>query len=176
MTKQQILARAVCALAFFALACNNNPSEPAGTSVVLGVTPLGGATNVDPAGRITVSFSNPMMQGMEMGIVLHEGTLTGAQVPGAAVWSSDRRTLTFTPSQPLRARTTYALHLAGNMQSAGGLQLDHGQCPRLGAQPVTGSMMGGGMMGGGAMGPGMMGPGWQAADGTYGMVFTFATA
>ena len=171
MMKSRILTMAACAGAFFALACNNNPSAPEATPVVLGVTPPSGATNVDPAGAITVTFSMAMMQGMEMGIVLHEGAVTGAQVPGTAVWSSDRRTLTFTPSQPLRARTTYALHLAGNMQSAGGQQLNHGQCQGLGGQPVTG-----GMMGSGGMGTGMMGPGWQAADGTYGMVFAFTTA
>ena len=40
----------------------------------------------------------------------------------------------------------------------------------------VGLQVGAGMMGSGGMGPGMMGSGWQAANGTYGMIFTFTTS
>jgi hypothetical protein len=37
-------------------------------------------------------------------------------------------------------------------------------------------MMGSTSMMNGQWGPGMMGNGWQAANGTFGMIFTFTTA
>ena len=157
--------------AVIALGCGDGLTAPETTPFVLAVVPANGTTGVDPSAPITISFSQPMMQGMEMRVVLHEGTVTGAQVPGTAVWTNDRRTLTFSPSQSMRAGTTYALHLAGDMRSDGGQPLSHDQCQGLGGQRVSG-----GMMGGGGMGPGMMGQGWQGSDGDYGMVFMFTTA
>ncbi|HEX9563956.1 MAG TPA: Ig-like domain-containing protein [Gemmatimonadaceae bacterium] len=153
-----------------ALGCSAEPSAPETTPTVLAVVPASGTTNVDPTLPLTVTFSHSMASGMEVNVVLHEGTVSGVQVSGTAVWSSDRRTLTFTPSQALRSGTVYALHLAGNMRSSGGQMVNHAMCEGLGGQRVTAGMMGGGQR------PGMMGPGWQGSDGAYGMVFTFTTA
>jgi hypothetical protein len=137
---------------------------------VQAVVPANAATGVDPNAAVVITFTHAMMTGMEMRVALHNESLSGTEVAGSATWSSDRRTLTFTPAQPLESATRYALHLAGAMLAASGQQLNHSQCLALGGQPVTGGMMGGGM------GQGMMGPGWQANDGTYGMAFTFTTS
>ncbi len=59
------------------------------------------------------------------------------------------------------------------MRDASGRPIDYGPClSQYGGQWATSGMMDGGMMGDGSM----MGPGWRAANGTYGMVFTFTTA
>lgn len=157
-----------------------------GATVVQSVIPSGGATGVDPAAPITITFSHPMMAGMEMRVVLHEGSVTGATVAGTSAWSTDRTRLTFTPSAPLKAQTTYALHFSPDLEDANGATIDWSACAgRVGGSAVPGSsfsgssggMMGGGGMGSG-MGPGMMGSGWQPGSGTwgYGMVITFTTA
>ena len=86
-------------------------------------------------------------------------------------WSADRSKLTFMPQSPLKAQTTYTLHLGGGMMDADGDDIGYQQCVEaMGGQWATRQMMGG-MMGGG-----MMGPGWENANGTYGMIFTFTTA
>lgn len=146
------------------------------SAAVVSVTPSNAAVDVNPGKAIVVTFNRRMMTGMEMRAVLHEGSVTGANVAGSYAWSSDRTTLTFTPSSALKARTGYALHLAPDMRVDSGERLNHAGCTSLGARNVTQGMMGGGMMSGGAMGPGMMGSGWSAMGGSYGMVFTFTTA
>ena len=165
------IAAIVVASGALVAACRSESSAPLASPVVSSVTPSAGATNVAASAPIIVAFNMAMMTGMELTVALHAGTITGPQVAGTAVWSSDRRTLTFTPLQPLRPKTAYAFHLGGSMLSASGQALNHSQCQQLGAQPVTGAMMGGG-----GMGPGMMGSGWQGTKGTYGMIFTFTTA
>jgi hypothetical protein len=140
--------------------------EPA----VLNVAPANGTTNIDVSGSITVTFSRAMQPGMEMLVILHEGSVAGAVVAATASWSADRRTLTLTPTAPLEPKTTYVLHLAPTLRGADGVPLNHAACAALGGRTVTGGMIGGGM------GPGMMGSGWQPANGTYGMIFTFTTA
>lgn len=154
-----------------ASACGNDAVAPAPR--VIAVLPSGGATGVDPAAPIVVTFSHPMRPGMEQYAALHEGDVTGPTVPGAWAWSPDYTILTFTPGQPLRSQTGYTLHLGGGMRTAGGGYLDYGSCVgRHGGQWATSQMMGGGMMSGG----GMMGSGWRHPNGSYGMVFTFTTA
>jgi hypothetical protein len=145
-------------------------------SVVLSVSPTAGSTNVDPRGPITITFNHAMAVGMEMLVILHEASVSGPRVEGVAAWSVDRTRLTFTPSQALKSRTTYVLHLSPNLTDANGDRIDFASCSQqVSGQPV--GMMTGGMMSGGT-GPGMMGPGWQAGSGTwaYGMSFTFTTA
>lgn len=145
---------------------------------VLSVLPAAGATNVDPTKPVVLTFNMAMMSGMEMLVVVHEGTVAGPQVAGSAVWSSDRRTMTFTPATVLKAKTTYVVHLSPSLAASNGKMLDLSSCTKLGAQSVSGGMMGsagGGMMNGG-WGQGMMGAGWKASDGTFGMQFTFTTA
>ena len=131
---------------------------------VLSVSPANGTTNVDPAGPISIAFTHAMLPGMEMLVVLHEGSVTGAVVAAGASWSPDRRTLTLTPSAPLKAKTTYVIHLAPTLRGADGVPLNHAACAALGGRTVTGGGMG------------MMGSGWQQTNGTSGMIFTFTTA
>lgn len=155
------------------LACGRDvhPTDPGASAPVelLSVSPAGGAAGVSITMPMTMRFSAPMASGMERYVLVHEGSLTGPVVAGRWSWSEDRRTLTFTPDAPLKARTTYYVHMGGAMRAANGAPLDAGSCAGLGARPVTGGMMQG-------PGGGMMGPGWQGGDGGYGMVFTFTTA
>jgi len=119
-----------------------------------------------------------MMAGMELLVTLHEGTIVGPPVAGTFAWSSDRTSLTFAPSESLKPRTTYVLHLSPNLRDANGRGVGFAACAqRVGGQSVSPGMMTGGRMGGGN-GAGMMGPGWQAGTGMwgYGMSFTFTTA
>jgi hypothetical protein len=162
---------------------NSSPTSAAGAlaadaPAVLSVLPAAAATGVDPAKPVIVTFNIAMLPGMEMLVVVHEGSVTGPQVTGISVWSADRRVLTFTPTATLKAKTTYVVHFAPSLQGTNGKAIDLSQCTKLGGQYVTGGMMGsaaGGMMNG-SWGPGMMGAGWKASDGTYGMLFTFTTA
>lgn len=157
-------------------ACSNDGMRTTGPApVVVSVAPASGATGVDPATPVVVVFSHLMMRGMEASVVLHEGSVSGPVVAGTSTWSVDGTTLTFSPGAPLRAATTYVLHLAPTMMSDAGGRLDHGACAGLGGQSVTGDMVGRGMMGGGMMGEGMTGDGW-AMNGAYGMTFVFTTA
>lgn len=176
------LARALLAATLALGACTNSLIDPTDPSAirptVLAVSPVGGTIGVDPTKPVVINFSHPMMTGMEMLVVLHEGTVTGPQVAGSSVWSSDRTVLTFTPSAALKAKTTYVLHLSPSLQGANGQLINMSAGGMMGGQFVTGSMMGstaGGMMNG-QWGPGMTGAGWRASDGTFGMYFTFTTA
>lgn len=145
------------------------PSADADLPVVLSVIPASNAANVNPSSRITIAFNHPMMVGMELLVILHEGTVAGPQVPGSFTWSPDRTTLTFAPAEALKSKTTYVLHLSPNLKDATGRAIDFGGC----AQRVGGQRLSGGMTGGG-----MMGSGWQPGSGTwgYGMTLTFTSA
>lgn len=167
-------------------ACANGSSAvlgPGGATAVdvpavLSVMPAAGATNVDPTKPVVLTFNMAMMTGMEMLVVVNEGTVTGPQVAGTSSWSTDRRTLTFMPAAALKSKTTYVIHLSPSLAATNGKTIDMSQGMKIGGQVVTGGMMGsagGGMMNG-SWGPGMSGAGWKASDGTFGMLFTFTTA
>ncbi len=175
------LARGLLAATLALGACTNSLTDPVDPSAirptVVAVSPASGTIGVDPTKPVAINFSHQMMTGMEMLVVLHEGTVTGPQVAGSSVWSSDRTVLTFTPSAALKAKTTYILHLSPSLQGANGQMINMTAGGMMGGQFVTGGMMGsaaGGMMNG-QWGPGMMGAGWRASDGTFGMFFTFTT-
>lgn len=179
-----ILASLASPIAFGA--CSKNASSPAGPNgalavdapIVLSLLPASATTGVDPAKSVTITFNMPMMTGMEMLVVLHEGSVTGPQVAGNAAWSADRRVLTFTPAATLKAKTIYVVHFSPSLQAMNGKTINMAQGMNIGGQFVTGGMMGAaaaGMMGG-SWGSGMMGAGWKANDGTFGMQFTFTTA
>jgi hypothetical protein len=159
-------------------ACADDPAAPAPTTAVVSMVPSGGATSVDPAAPIVITFSHAMRAGMEQYVALHQGGLDGPAVPMTCTWSPDATTLTCAPNEALASGTTYALHLGGGMRDAIGGELDYDQCLRdHDGQWATGAMLGRGGLGGGMMGgSGMMGPGWRHGNGTYGMVFTFTTA
>ncbi len=151
-----------------------SPTDVAVSSVL----PASGATGVDAATPVTLAFNRSMMTGMEMLVLLHEGSVTGPPVTGNATWSADRMQLVFVPAQALKSKMSYVLHLSPNLQGSNGASVDFAACAQaVGGQAVPSAAMTGGMMSGG-MGQGMMsGPGWQAGSGMwgFGMSFTFTT-
>lgn len=163
-------------------ACSDDATAPGvdEPAALLSVQPSPGSTDVTVGGSVVVTFDHAIAAGMEEYAALHEGDLTGPEVPGTWVMSDDRTTLRFTPTEPLKPATTYVIHVGGGMMDDHGhlVNLDHG--PAMGGQWATESMMtggmGSGMMGGGHPGQ-HMGDGWQhPANGSYGMVFAFTTA
>ncbi len=161
--------------------CNGStapPRAPLANVAVTSVVPMGGAAGVDPAAPITIGFNHSMMPGMELLVLLHEGSVTGPAVAGASTWSVDRTLLTFTPSRTLESNTTYVLHLSPNLRASSGQTINFASCAQLvGGQAVPGGMMNGGMMGGNGGQGAMSGPGWQVGSGMwgYGMIVTFTT-
>ena len=151
--------------------CSDSMTSHDGDVVVVeSVSPANGAV-VATTTLVSITFSHAMMQEMENLIVLHEGSVTGPVVSGTVAWSADRRTLTVTPAGALKAATTYVLHLAPGLRSTDGVYVNHASCSGRGGRVVSSAMMGPD-----GMATGMMGTGWRAADGTYGMIFTFITS
>ena len=154
------------------VACSGSATDPSAEAdlpLVLSVIPASNAASVNPSSPITIAFNHSMMVGMELLVILHEGSVGGPQVPGSFSWSPDRATLTFAPAEALKSKTTYVLHLSPNLKDAAGRAINFAGCAqRVGGKPLSGGMMGGGMMG----------SGWQPGSGPwgYGMTFTFTTA
>ena len=146
--------------------------------IALSVLPAAATTGVDPTRPITITFNMSMMSGMEMLVVVHEGSVTGPQVTVSSSWSPDRHVLTITPSVMLKAKSTYAVHMSPSLRGTNGKMIDVTQCATIGCQHVSGGMMDSGASGmmNGSWGAGMMGAGWKAGDGTFGMLFTFTTS
>ena len=141
--------------------------------MLLSVSPAGGAIGVSATVAVRIAFDHAMGLGMDAFAALHEGDVTGPEVPGVWTFSGDRATMTFTPNEPLAPATPYVIHLGGGMLD------DHGNAADLerygigmGGQWATGSMMMGPGDGGAHMGDAWRHPG----NGTYGMVFAFTTA
>lgn len=160
---------------------SSSPTSPGSelatdSPIALSVLPAAGTTGVDPARPITITFNMSMMSGMELLVVLHEGSAAGPQITGLSSWSADRRVLTFMPATTLKAKTAYLVHLSPSLQGTNGKSIDLAQCAKIGGTYVTGNMMGSASMMNGSWGSGMMGAGWKATDGTFGMLFTFTTA
>lgn len=169
-----IAAVVVCACSGPTMTPPSGGTADPGTVVVLSVVPSSGAVNVDPSAPVIISFNHAMMTGMELLVMLHEGSVAGAEVPGVATWSSDRRTLTFSPAQPLKSKATYVLHLSPNLKDVNGQAINLAWCAQyLGGQAAANWTMGGMMQN-----RLMMGAGWQPVSGPwgYGMIFMFATA
>jgi len=176
MRIQRMLAGALLASLAVA-ACgggdSTGPSAPATTELV-SVTPPGGSTGVSTTGPMVMTFSHPMMAGMEQYLDLHRGDASGPLVAISCTWSADRLTVTCVPLQPLQPNAPYSFHAGGRMMDADDHPIDMGQ-----HQTQTGGqrLMPDGMMGGMHAGAPMsgMGAGWKAADGSYGMIFPFTT-
>jgi len=150
---------------------------PAGAALA-SVHPMGGAVDVAVGDTIALTFDHPIAAGMEAYAALLEGSVTGSEVAGVWSRSEDGTRLLFVPSAPLKAATTYVIHVGGGMMDGDGLPVNlemHGL--EMGGSWATRDMMTGGM-GGGMGGQGThMGTGWQhPSNGTYGVVFTFTTA
>ena len=119
-----------------------------------------------------------MMTGMKMLVVVHDGIVTGAQVAGASVWSTDRKSMTFTPGSSLEDKLTYVVHLSPSLRGANGAMINMTAGSTIGGQSVTSGMMGAaaGRRMNALLRPGIPGTGWPASNGTYGIVFTFTAA
>jgi hypothetical protein len=160
---------AVAVLLGLALAaCAGDATSP-DESQLASLNPLGGSVGVSVSSQITITFTHAMAMGMEQYVALHKGSLSGPLVSGTWSWSGDRKTLSFTPAQPLESKTQYAIHVGGNMRDNQnhmvGLERNG---MSMGGQWASVTMMG--------SNTGMMGPGWQHANGAYGMIFTFTTS
>jgi hypothetical protein len=143
------------------------------TTELVSVMPSGGSTGVSATGPMVMTFSRPMMAGMEQYVDLHEGDASGPLVAITCTWSADRRTVTCSPGQPLPPNAPYTLHVGGDMMDADDHPVDMTQHQsQTGGQWLMPGMMGG--MHAGAPMSGM-GAAWRGANGSYGMVFTFTT-
>lgn len=167
----------IAALASVA-ACGSDttaPSPPAGaTTELVSVSPHGGSTGVPANSPMTMTFSQPMMPGMEQYMDLHQGDVSGPLVPITCTWSADHLTVTCVPAQPLQPAAPYTFHVGAGMMDANGHGVDMGlHMTQNGGQ----WLMSGGMMGAMHAGSPMsgMGAGWTGANGSYGMVFPFTT-
>lgn len=176
-----VLALAATVLPLLAACGGDSPADLAvEPTALLSVVPEGGATGVDPTRPVMMAFDHPLMDGMEAFVDLHEGDVTGPDVPGHATFSEGHTVLTFTPDAPLKPLTGYTLHLGGGMMGVDGGYVDfdeHGF--GMGGMWADDGMMEGGHMGGGMMGGDQdyhMGDGWRNPEsGYYGMVFPFTT-
>ena len=174
------LVKAVAVVApLLAIACGGGDmvtgpdGMPGIGTMLLSVTPPGGAGGVAPESAMVLRFSGPMGSGMEPLVDLHQGGLDGPVVATRCSLSADRTTLTCTPGAPLSARTAYTLHVGAGMRDSAGGSIDMGQ---------YGGAMGGQWIMGGMMGPshagapwGMMGADRRGTNGSYGMAFQFTT-
>ena len=116
---------------------------PGTGTMLLSVTPAGGAVGVSPNSAMVVRFSGPMASGMEPLVDLHQGGLDGPVVGMSCASSTDRTTLTCTPVVPLARTTAYTLHVGGGMRDSAGRFIDMAQYGgTMGGQWITGGMMG----------------------------------
>jgi hypothetical protein len=163
-----------CGAFLFAAGCSDSSSAPNQTTTTLTlVSPAGGATSVDPAVTISLTFSGPMAQGMENYMDVHAGTTADATVPMSCTWSADRTTLTCTHAAPFAAASMYTIHVGAGMMDADGHVINM----QAMVNTMGGTWLMPGMMGGMHAGQPMttMGQGWQGSNGSYGMMFTFTT-
>lgn len=166
---------ALGAIGWVVAGCNGSTTELEEPAALLSVSPQAGAVDVSATAPVQIVFDHAMAAGVEAFAALHEGDVTGPEVPGVWTLSADRTTMTFAPDGALMAATTYVIHVGGAMMDDHGNAADlerHGA--GMGGQWATGSMM----MGPGGQGGGThMGDGWRhPTNGSYGMVFAFTTA
>ena len=175
MKPRTIPAAALLMSLVVAAACGSDGTGPsaAATTELVSVTPPGGATGVPTAGPMVMTFSHPMMPGMEQYLDLHQGDVSGPLIAITCTWSADRLTVTCVPVQPLHPNAPYTFHAGGGMMDADDHPADMGRHQtQTGGQWLMPGMMGG--MHAGAPMSGM-GAGWKAGNGSYGMTFTFTT-
>ena len=153
--------------AIFAGGCSFGMTDADLATQLLSVSPRGGAAGVSSTPDIVLSFSGPMMPGMEQYLALHQGPLTGTEVPVSCIWSDDQETLTCRPTQPLAPTTVYTIHMKGGIVDANG---EHVGMQRYGMP------LGGELAGDATHHPlGSMGAGWHTPTWSRGMQFQFIT-
>ena len=158
----------IAGAAMLALGCSSGITDSNSTEL-LSVSPRGGAIGVSATPDIVLAFSRSMMPGMEQFVALHQGGVTGPEMSVRCSWSDGQKTMTCRPDAALTPGTHYTIHLGGGMMDADGRSADMDRYGmEMGGQWATTGMMGG-------QGD-MMGAGWKHANGSYGMVFGFATS
>lgn len=164
-------------------ACSGDgPSAPEETpadaeALLVDVFPAGGSTGVGLDGTVTLEFDHAMDPIMSAYADIHEGDVSGLEVPGTWEWLDSYTVLRFTPSSALDPATRYVIHVGGAMTDADGHMValePHGD--EMGGEWATDAIMGGAM--GGHMDPAdHMGGAWDhPSNGSHGMIFTFTTA
>lgn len=142
------------------------------STTLVDVSPAPGATAVATSTTLSLTFSQPMMAGMEQYLDLHPGGIGGPVVPLTCGWNPEQTTLTCTPSAPLTPGTQYSIHMGGGMTDESGHMVNVQNWTTMGGEWATGGMMGGTHAG---QPVGMMGSGWRHGT-DYGMVFEFTTS
>ena len=104
--------------AIVAVACSSTMMDSSLATQLLSVAPRGGAVGVSTIPDIVLTFTGPMMPGMERYTALHQGGPTGPTMPMSCAWSVGHKTLTCRPDQPLAPVAAYAIHLGGGMMDA----------------------------------------------------------
>jgi hypothetical protein len=137
------------------------------------ISPAPFATGTAVSTRLTLTFSRPMMPGMEQYVDLHEGGVSGPVVPMACGWIAGQTILSCTPTDPLAPGSRYTIHVGGGIRDERGRIMTMEDWTSMGGQWVSGGMMGGAHAG---QPVGMMGPGWNHVPGHYGMQFEFTTS
>jgi Bacterial Ig-like domain len=162
------LVRGVAAgAAISAAGCSFGMTDADLATQLLSVSPRGGTVGVSATPDLVVTFTRPMMAGMEEYLVLHQGGLIGPTMPIRCNWSDDQTTLTCHPTQTLVPTTVYTIHLKGGIMDADG-------------EPV-GTRRYGTPMGGAWAGDathyrfGSGGGGWHTPTWSRGMLFEFTT-
>jgi hypothetical protein len=150
-------------------------SDAAGpdTTTLAAVSPAPAATGVPPSATLTLTFSRPMLSGMEHYVDLHQGGVGGPVVPMTCTWNAGQTALGCTPAAPLAPGSQYTLHVGGGMTDERGRMMTVENWTSMGGQWATGGMMAGGHAGQPA---GMMGSGWMHGSNHYGMLFEFTTS
>jgi hypothetical protein len=158
----------------FTTACNDSAAPAESATSLTTVSPVGGATAVDPTAPIVLTFSAPIAQGMEAYMDVHQGTTAGPVMPMSCAWSADRTVLTCTHAAPFEHGAMYTTHIGGGMMDADDMPIDmNATGHRMGGEWLESGMMGGTHAGQPTSG---MGPGWHGSNGSYGMMFTFTTS
>lgn len=145
-------------------------------ALLVDVSPTGGSTGVGLDESVMLEFDHAMDPSMSSYADVHEGDISGVEVPGTWGWLEGHTVLRFTPSGGFEPATRYVVHVGGGMTDADGHMVDlesHGD--EMGGEWATDPMMGG--ENGGHMDPGdHMGEAWDhPSNGSHGMIFTFTT-
>ena len=168
MFRTTVTRSLIVGAAMLAAGCSSGMMDANLATQLLSVSPRGGTVGASTTPDIVLTFSRPMLPGMEQYMVLHQGGVIGPTIPMSCNWSDGQKTLTCRPGEPLAPATPYTIHMGGGMMDADGQPVGMERYGMgMGGQWATSGMMAGQA--------GMMGTGWAHPNGSYGMVFGFTT-
>jgi hypothetical protein len=117
-------------------ACNDSTGTTT-TTTLTNVSPAGNATGVAVTAPVVLTFSDPMGQGMEAYMDVHQGTTAAGTMPMTCTWSADRTTMTCTHAAPFAPGTMYTIHVGGGMKDADGMPVGMGDMMAQGGVWLT---------------------------------------